>query len=85
MEHRLKTTSDLFEEVYSGRKKFEVRLGDKNIKEGDILILQEIDENREFTGREVRKKATFVRRTKDFNFWSQEQINEQGLVIAQLE
>lgn len=30
-----------FEEVKSGKKKFEVRVADFNIKEGDTLILEE--------------------------------------------
>lgn len=82
MEVELKVYSEWFEKIASGEKKFELRLGDKNINEGDVLILREIDENRAFTGRELKKNVNGVIRTKDLNYWSDEEINKEGFVIA---
>lgn len=41
MEHILKTDSDVFEAVKSGKKTYEIRYNDRNFKVGDILILRE--------------------------------------------
>ncbi|HPO75467.1 MAG TPA: DUF3850 domain-containing protein [Candidatus Pacearchaeota archaeon] len=41
-----------FDLVKSGKKKFELRLADFKIKEGDVLILEEWDpKKKEYTGR----------------------------------
>lgn len=80
-----KAHSDLFEKVLLREKKFDVRLADEEFDEGDILILKEIDGNKNFTGRELKKKITFVLRTKDCNFWNKEDINKYGFAILSLE
>jgi len=52
MEIKKKIWPKYFELVKSGKKKFEVRLADFRIKEGDILILEEWDPKTEkYTGR----------------------------------
>lgn len=43
MTHELKTWSEHFEEVFMGRKTYEVRKNDRDFKVGDMLILQEGD------------------------------------------
>lgn len=71
----------LFEDILSGRKNFDVRLGDFECKEGDILILKEIDENREFTGREIRKEVKYVLKTKELGYFSEEDIEKFGFQV----
>ncbi len=80
-----KAYKELFEKVLSGRKKFDLRLDDMDIEEGDILVLKEIDSNRNFTGREIEKKITFVMKTKELDYWSEEEKNEKGFVVMGLE
>ena len=52
-----KIYSDTFQAIIDGKKKFELRLADQEYREGDILILKEIDKMRNFTGREISKKS----------------------------
>jgi len=37
----LKTDPELFEETFTGRKTFEIRINDRNYQIGDILVLHE--------------------------------------------
>jgi len=80
-----KTYKELFEKVLSGKKKFDLRLDDMEIEEGDILVLKEIDSERNFTGREIERQITFVVRTKDLDYWSEEEKNKKGFVVMSLE
>lgn len=77
---------DFFE---SGKKKYDVRLNDFEVNEGDILVLQECDkETGEYTGRELQRKVTYkgVLELDGSNFvWSQEEMLEKGIVIMSLE
>lgn len=43
MIHELKIFSNFFEKVLYGDKTFEIRKNDRNFKEGDVVILNEID------------------------------------------
>ncbi len=81
-EIKLKAYPELFEKVLSGEKNFDIRLGDKDIEKEDIIILVEIDKNRNLTGREIRKKVKFVLRTKEMNYWNSEEIEKEGFVVA---
>jgi len=75
-----------FEEILNGKKKFEVRLGDLDINEGDTIILKEYDnKEKKETGREIRKKVNFVRKTKEMGYWSEEDKTRHGFTIMQLE
>lgn len=61
MIHELKTLEKYFEEVFMGRKTFEIRRNDRDFKKGDILILKEWDRLRgAFTGRELSRTVTYV-------------------------
>jgi len=71
----------MFEEILSGRKKFEVRLGDIKVDNGDILILKECEKNGSETGREIEKKIGFVLKTKDMDWWTEEEKNKNGFII----
>lgn len=73
---------EFFEKILSGEKKFELRLADFEVKEGDILVLREWDPaTKEYTGRTLEKKVTFVLKTKDVTFWSEEEIDKYGFQI----
>lgn len=43
MMHYLKCWNPYFEDMYQGKKNFEVRLNDRRFEEGDILIIWEYD------------------------------------------
>ena len=59
--HELKSWPDFFEPVMSGRKTFELRKNDRHFNVGDTIRLQEFDDRTgKFTGRELRKRITYV-------------------------
>jgi ASC-1-like (ASCH) protein len=78
-----KTWPEYFEAVFSGKKKYDLRLNDFEIDEGDILVLEEWNpETKEYTGRTVEKTVTYVGKFKIDNlFWSKEQIEEKGIQV----
>jgi len=77
---------EYFEDVSSGRKKFELRLNDFDVKEGDTLILEEWDpKTKEYTARKTEKKVGYVLKFKLDAFGQEKQIKEKGLVVIQME
>ena len=77
---------EYFEEVASGRKKFELRLADFDIAQGDTLVLEEWDKDKgEYTGRKIETVVAYVLKTKDAKFWPQEEIAKYGFQIIQIE
>jgi len=78
---------EYFDAVASGKKKFELRLDDFEIKEGDILMLEEWDpKNKEYTGRKTEKRVAYVGKFKmDKLFWPEDEIKEKGIQIISLE
>lgn len=68
MVHELKTWTGFFEDMFTGRKNFEVRRDDRGYREGDLLRLREFiaDEDKKvggtYTGRELRQRVTYVMR-----------------------
>ncbi len=82
-----KINKEYFEAIISGKKKYELRLNDFEIAEGDTLVLEEWDNNLgEYTGRKVEKKVTYVRAFKiDELFWTKEEVLEKGIQIISLE
>lgn len=82
-----KINKEYFEAIISGKKKYELRLNDFEITEGDILVLEEWDKSLgEYTGRKVEKKVTYVRAFKiDELFWTKEEVLEKGIQIISLE
>ena len=50
-----------------------------------ISVLKEVDNNKNFTGREIRKKVVLTLKTKDLTYWPQSDINKYGFVVIQLE
>lgn len=83
---RKKIWKEYFGQVASGKKKFELRLADFEIKEGDILVLEEWDKDKkEYTGRKVEVIATYILKTKGQTFWSPEEVEKYGFQIIQFE
>ncbi len=76
---------EYFSAIKAGRKSFEIRLADFEINEGDILLLREWDPlTREYTGRELKKKVTYIMRTKEMAFFTQDEIDKYGYQIMSL-
>lgn len=82
-----KILPEYFDAVASGKKKFELRLNDFEVAEGDILVLEEWNpEIKEYTGRKIEKKVVYVKQFKiDELFWPREEILEKGIQIMSLE
>ena len=78
---------EYFDDVASGKKKYELRLGDFEVHEGDTLVLEEWDPaTKEYTGRSVEKKVTYTKLFKiDELFWPESEIKEKGLKVISLE
>lgn len=78
-----------FDDVASGKKKFELRLNDFDIAEGDTLQLNEWDPATNApTGRSLEKKVTYVLRLKldelaKFNPMAE--FEEKGIQVISLE
>jgi hypothetical protein len=73
---------EYFQKIKDGTKKFELRLANFPVKEGDKLILKEwAPDTEQYTGRELEKTVSYVLKTKDVTFWSQKEINRHGFQI----
>lgn len=56
---------EYFDAVASGKKKYELRVNDFDVAEGDTLVLEEWDpEKNDYTGRSISRTVTFVGRFK---------------------
>jgi len=81
-----KTWTKEFDLIESGKKKFDLRLANFNIQEGDTLILEEWNpETKEYTGRTIEKRVNFVFKFNLDDFGQKEQIEEKGLYVIQLD
>jgi len=84
-----KILPEYFDEVASGRKKFEFRMADFEVEEGDVLVLEEWTsadpKTREKTGRIIEKTVGYVRKFSPNEFEQQQAILEKGFYIMQLE
>lgn len=79
-----KTWPKYFKLVKAGKKKFELRVADFKIKEGDILVLKEWDpQKKEYTGRKIKKKVNFILKFKLDDFGQKEKIEKKGLYVIQ--
>lgn len=58
--HHLKTQHHFFEMVRIGIKPFELRQDDRDFWSGDVLVLQEIDQTGQATGRELVREVTCI-------------------------
>lgn len=77
-----KVWPEFFQKILEGTKTYELRLADFDIQEGDTLVLEEYNsETKEYTGRKIEKKVTFVGKTKDQPFWPKEDVDKYGFQI----
>ena len=73
---------EYFQKIKEGKKNFELRLADWDCKEGDVLVLKEWDpETEKYTGREIEKEVTYVIKTKDVDFWPEEDVEKYGYQV----
>ena len=80
-----KAWPEMFQKVLDGDKTFDLRLADFACKIGDILMLKEWDpETKQYTGRTVEKEISYVLKTKDLKFWSQEETEKYGFQVLAL-
>jgi hypothetical protein len=80
-----KILSEYFDKVANGEKTYELRLADWDCQSGDTLVLNEIDtKTKKFTGRSIQRKVGYVGKTKDLDFWSNEEIDKYGYQIISL-
>ncbi len=84
-----KLWKEYFEQVASGKKKYELRLNDFDVNEGDVLLLEEWDKDKkEYTGRTIEKTVTQINKFKLddlYVFWSEKEIKEKGIQIISME
>lgn len=86
MEIKKKVWPEDFQDLLDGKRKIEVRLADFELKEDDILVLEEYNpETKEYTGRSVKKKVTFVKKFDLLKFYNIDEIKESGLYGIGLE
>jgi len=77
-----KTWPELFQKVLDGDKTFDLRLDDFECKKGDILVLREWNpRSRNYTGREIEKKISFILKTKNLKFWTKKEVEKHGFVV----
>lgn len=75
---------EYFELVKSGKKKFELRLADFRVKNGDVLILEEWNpKTKKYTGRKIRKKIKYLLKFKLDDFGQEKEIKKKGLYVIQ--
>ena len=80
-----KVWPELFNELVSGNKTFEVRLDDFECKQGDTLFLREWDPKaKQYTGKSLEKKVGFVLKLKDVKFFSEEEVEKFGYQVISL-
>lgn len=73
---------EYFEKILSGEKTFEVRLADFKCKIGDLLILKEWNpKTKKYTGRKIEKKINYLLKTKNLQFWPNEDARRYGFYV----
>jgi len=71
-----------FEKILNGTKKWEFRVNDFEISEDDTLTLIELEnDSRQPTGREISKKVTDVTKFNPLDFYSVQEIKDNGVQI----
>lgn len=84
-----KILPEYFDLIASGEKKFEFRVADFEVTEGDILVLEEWDGvdsgSRKPTGRSIEKRVTFLKKFNLDEFDQKEEIEKHGFYILQIE
>ena len=80
-----KVLSTYFDKIVSGEKTYELRLADWKCNPGDTLHLVDMDpKTNKPTGREIKRTVGVVVKTKNLDFFTQEEIDEHGYQIISL-
>ena len=75
---------EFFELVESGKKKFELRVADFALKEGDTLVLEEWDPKiKQYTGRKITKQVKYVKKFDLDTFGQRKEIEQCGFYVIQ--
>jgi ASC-1-like (ASCH) protein len=73
-----------FELVKSGKKKFELRLADFEVKMRDTLLLEEWNpKKKKYTGRKIKKKIKYLLKFSLNDFGQKKEIEKKGLYVIQ--
>ncbi|MEN9614136.1 MAG: hypothetical protein RLZZ347_443 [Candidatus Parcubacteria bacterium] len=81
-----KISPEYFDLIASGKKKYEFRMADFEVAEGDTLILEECDpKTRIYTGRSITKKVGYTKKFTIDDFGQRDLILKNGFYIIQLE
>ena len=79
-----KVWPECFELMKSGKKRFELRLADFKIKEGDVLVLEEYEpKKKKYTGRKIKKKVRYILKFNLDDFTQKKEIEKKGLYVIQ--
>jgi hypothetical protein len=74
-----------FDLVASGKKRFELRLADFDVSEGDTLVLEEWNpKTKAYTGRKLEKKVDYIFKFSLDTFGQKKEIIEKGLYVIQV-
>lgn len=86
MEIKKKVWPEYFQLILNGTKKFELRLADFDIKDGDTLVLEEYDpETNTYSGRKIVKKTKNIIKFNPLRMHSIEEVKKHGFYIIELE
>jgi len=86
MEIRKKVWPEYFQQIKNGTKKFELRLADFDVKEGDVLVLEEYEpETNTYTGRKIKKKVGNIIKVNPTRMHRLEEIKKYGFYVIELE
>jgi len=81
-----KIPPEFYELIASGKKKFELRVADFDIQEGDNLVLNELDSKaKKYTGMEIKRKVGYKLFFQLDKFGQRKMIEKHGLYVLQLE
>ncbi|HEY5220891.1 MAG TPA: DUF3850 domain-containing protein [Candidatus Paceibacterota bacterium] len=76
---------EYFDLVVSGKKRFELRVADFVVAEGDTLVLEEWDpQTKSYTGRSVEKKVDYILKFDLNKHGQKDEIIEKGLYVIQV-
>jgi len=85
VEIKKKTWPEQFQKMLDGKKNTDLRLADFEIKEGDILILEEYNpKTKQYTGRLIKKKVKNLNKVNLMEFHSAENIKKFGHYVIEL-
>jgi ASC-1-like (ASCH) protein len=80
-----KITPDYFDLVNFGKKNFDLRVAEFEVKEGDTIILEEWNpKTKQYTGRTIEREAGYVLKFNLNTFGQEDLIKEKGLVVFSL-